>query len=255
MPLYLLATALFGAGVWVARDSIVHPFSELLANHFEDSLWQALDFWQNMQFDLVFIPALVIVVWALARPADLATVRPYRWAAIGLALLVLCPLLALGDTLVRPLARSQYVSRVIGSLVLCAIVLFMWFYRSGLHVRLKAAVVLRQKPAARRLLVFACLMPLAVLPSDIFLSLSWVDFLDATRATVTSRSGLIPFEDTPLSRWPVSLLVEDWVVPTQSLAVRSSDRDGLILPPRDYKGWLPFAVEEAPRLGRFYWSR
>ena len=52
----------------------------------------------------------MIVVWALIWPADLATAKPYRWAAMGSALLVLSPLLAVGDTLIRPLAKSQYVS-------------------------------------------------------------------------------------------------------------------------------------------------
>jgi hypothetical protein len=254
-PFYLLAAALFAWGTWVARDSIVHPFSELSALHLEDTLQQARNFWHNMQFDFVFGPALLIVVWALIWPADLATAKPYRWAALGLGLLVLSPLLAVGDTLIRPLAKAQYVSRVMGGLVACAILMFVWFYRSSLHVRLKATVVLREPPPARRFLAFACLMPLAILPSDIFLSLSWVDFVNDTRAAVESRHGIIPFEETKLSHWPDILLVEDWVLSTQCLAVRSSDADGIILPPKGYSEWVPFHPEEPPNLGRFYWRR
>jgi hypothetical protein len=252
--LYLLAAAFFAAGAWVARDSIVHPFSELSALHLEDTLQQARNFWHNMQFDFVFGPALVIVVWALVRPADLATAKPYRWAALGLGVLVLTPLLAFGDTLIRPLAKSQYVSRVMGGMVVCATVMFAWFYCSHLHVRLKATVVLHQPPAARRFLAFACLMPLAVLPSDIFLSQSWVKFVEDTREAV-ARGGIIPFEETKLSQWPDILLVENWVLSTQCLAVRSSDADGIVLPPKGYSEWVPFNPEEPPNMGRFYWRR
>ena len=252
---YLLAAVLFGVGTWVAHDSIVHPVNALSALHLDDTLQQAKNFWHNMQFDFVFGPALVIVVWALVRPADLATIKPYRWAAIGLGILVLSPLLAIADTLIRPLAKSQYVSRVMGGMVVCAILMLVWFYCSSLHVRLKAMVVLRQPPAARRFLAFACLMPLAVLPSDIFLSQSWTNFVNDTRAEIR-RGGIIPFEETKLSRWPDILLVEDWVMQTQSIAVRGSDTDGIILPPKAYLGeWVPFQPEEPPNMGRFYWRQ
>jgi len=251
--MYLAAALLFGGGVYVAYNSIVHPFSALSALHFDETLQQAKYFWQNMQFDLVFGPAIVIVLWALLRPADLATARPYRWAAIGLALLVLSPLLAATDTLIRPLARAQYLTRVMGGLTVCAIMIFMWLYRSDLHVRLKALIVLRRPEAAGRFLAFACLMPLAILPSDLFLSKTWIDFVSATRATVTSRGGLIPFEETPLSHRPDLLLVENWVLSMQSLALRSRDKDGIIVPPRGFDEWLPFMPEEPPNMGRFYW--
>lgn len=251
--MYLAAALLFGGGVYVAYNSIVHPFSALSALHFDDTLQQAKYFWQNMQFDLVFGPAIVIVLWALLRPADLATARPYRWAAIGLALLVLSPLLAATDTLIRPLARAQYLTRVMGGLTVCAIMIFMWLYRSDLHVRLKALIVLRRPEAAGRFLAFACLMPLAILPSDLFLSKTWIDFVSTTRATVTSRGGIIPFEETPLSHRPDLLLVENWVLSMQSLALRSRDKDGIIVPPRGFDEWLPFLPEEPPNMGRFYW--
>ena len=251
--LYLLAAVLIGVGVYVAYESIVHPFNALSALHLDDTLQQARNFWHNMQFDFVFGPALVIVVWAVVRPADLATIKPYRWAAIGLGILVLSPLLALGDTLIRPLAKSQYVSRVMGGMVVCAILLLVWFYCSRRHVRLKAMVVLHQPPAARRFLAFACLMPLAVLPSDIFLSQSWTTFVDDTRAEIR-RGGIIPFEQTRLSKWPGILLVEDWVMSTQSIALRGSDTDGIILPPKAYLDeWVPFQPAEPPNMGRFYW--
>ncbi len=251
--LYLAAAVGFAGGVYVAWDSIVRPVSSLSALHLDETLEQAKYFWQNMQFDLVFGPAIVIVVWALVRPADLATAKPYRWAAIGLALLVLSPLLSMTDSLVRPLAKSQYVTRVMGGLTVCAIMIFMWLYRSDLHVRLKALIVLRRRDASRRFLAFACLMLLAILPADIFLSKTWVDFVHSTRATVTSRDGIIAFEDTPLAHRPDFLLVENWVLSIQSLALRSKDTDGIIVPPRGFNEWLPFAPDEPPNIGRFYW--
>ncbi len=251
--LYLAAAALFGGACWVAIEAIVNPFSPLIDEHLADTLNQSKNFWQNMQFDLAFGAALVIVAWALTRPADLATPRPYRWAAVLLALLVLSPLLALSDTLVRPLAKSQYVSRTMGGLVVSGILVFLWFFSSELHNRLKALIVLHRPDAARRLLAFACLLPLAVLPSDIFLSRTWVDFLDASRVAVTSHSGVVAFEDTPLSRMPGILLVENWVLPSQSLALRSKATDAIVLPPRDFTEWVPFTPLEPPNMGRFYW--
>ena len=42
-----------------------------------------------------------------------------------------------------------------------------------------------------------------------------------------------------------------WVA---TLAVRGSDADGIILPPKAYYGeWVPFQPEEPPNMGRFYW--
>jgi sn-glycerol 3-phosphate transport system permease protein len=52
-------------------------------------------------------------------------------------------------------------------------------------------------------------MPLAILPSDIFLSHSWIDFVEDTRAEIR-RGGIIPFETTKLSQWPDILLVENY---------------------------------------------
>jgi hypothetical protein len=252
--LYLLAAVLFAVGIWVARDSMIHPVTALSQGHLEETLQQAKLFWQNLQFDLVLIPLLIVLVWALLRPAELATPKPYKWAAIFLVLLALSPLFALAGPMFRPLAKSQYVSRVISGLLVCGIFCFIWFYRSGLHSRLKALVVLRQPQAGSRMLAFACLLPLAVLPSDIYLSMTWVHFLATTRAEVTSHSGVVAFEETRLSQLPDRLLVEDWTVPTQSLILRANDRSAIIRQPGSYTGWVPFAAEQPPDLGRFYWS-
>ena len=67
--LYLVAAMfmLFGA-MMVAINSVVHPHS---AEHLEETWVMAVDFWQNLQFDLVLGAAVVVVVWALIKPADL----------------------------------------------------------------------------------------------------------------------------------------------------------------------------------------
>ena len=109
----------------VAIRSLVKPYSE---EHLDETIETATNFWQNMQFDLALAAALVVVVWGLVRPRDLLTGKPYRWAGVCLVMLALSPLLALSDTLVRPLAKSQYVARTAAGLVIVAIVLFIWFY-------------------------------------------------------------------------------------------------------------------------------
>src|SRR6267154_2311742 len=125
--LHLAAAGFFIFAMFVAIDSVVFPHS---AEHLVESWHQAFFFWQNMQFDLAFIAALVIVVWGLLRPGDLATLRPYRWALILLAILALSPLLALTDTLVRPLAKSQYVARMASGLVIAFMVVIIWAYKA-----------------------------------------------------------------------------------------------------------------------------
>jgi len=71
-----------------------------------------------------------------------------------------------------------------------------------------------------------------VLPSDIFLTQSWVSYLDTMRATVRSHDGVIAFEESPLSRHPYDLLVEAWILPSQSLALRAKRGDGIVAPPK-----------------------
>jgi len=248
--LYLACALFFLLGMAVAIDSVVHPWSE---SHLDETYETAKNFWQNMQFDLALGGALVVVAWGLIRPDDLAGSKPYRWAGIALLLLALSPLLAIGDTLVRPHAKSQYVARTAGGLVIVSIVIFIWFYGSAAFHRLKALVVLRQPANGRRFLLFACLILAANLPSDIFLTSTWVSYLSALRQVVTSNSGVVAFEDTSLSRHPHVLLVENWALPSQSVAVRSHRGNAVVAPPRGFKDWMPFTPDDPPDVGRFGW--
>src|SRR5215510_629916 len=184
------------------------------------------------------------------RPRDLGGGRIYRWAGLCLLLLALSPLLVLTDTLVRPLAKSQYVARSGAGLVVAAIVIFIWAWASTLRERLPAFVMLARKPyAARRFTAFALVMLLAILPSDIYLTYNWRHYLDTMREAVRSREGVIAFEDSPLAKHPFDLLVEAWILPSQSLALRARRGDAIIAPPKDFRKWQPFPPSEPYPLG------
>jgi hypothetical protein len=248
--LHLVSIAGFIAGMFVAIGSLTRPYS---VEHLDETIETARNFWQNMQFDLVVAAALVVVVWALLRPRDLALAKPYRWAAVCLVILALSPLLMLGDVVVRPLAKSQYVARTAAGLIIASIVVFIWAYASNLRGKLPAFVVLGTPEAARRFLVFALLILLAVLPSDISLTQSWVSYLDAMRTTVRDHDGVIAFEDSPLSKHPYDLLVEAWILPSQSLALRAKRGDGIVAPPKDFGAWQPFPPAQPYPLGKYVW--
>jgi hypothetical protein len=248
--LHLLSVAGFIAGMFVAIRSLTKPYSE---EHLDETIHTASNFWQNLQFDLAVAAVLVIVIWALMRPRDLLAGKPYQWAGICLVLLALSPLLAFSDTLVRPLAKSQYVARQAAGLVIVTIVAFIWCYGSLLRDRLPAFAVLRTPEAARRFLGFALLIALAILPSDIFLTRTWSSYLDTMRTMVRGHDGVIAFEGSPLAKHPYDLLVEAWILPSQSLAMRAKRGDGIIAPPKDFKAWQPFPPAEPYPLGKYMW--
>ncbi len=134
--------------------------------------------------------------------------QPYIFAGIFLALLALSPLLVLTDSLVRPHAKSQYTARSLAGLVVATIVVLMWLYTSPVGARLASFVALRRPDVSRRMLAFACLMVLAVLPSNIYLTLEWCSYLDTVKTIVRGNRGVIAYEATPLSRRPLETLVE-----------------------------------------------
>jgi hypothetical protein len=248
--LYLLSIAGFLGGMLVAVHSILKPYS---VEHLDETIETAANFWQNLQFDLALAGVLVIVVWALVRPRDLLTGKPYRWAGICLVILALSPLLALSDTLVRPLAKSQYVARQAAGLVIITITLFIWFYGALLKDKLPAFTVLRTPQAAARFLTFALVVAIAILPSDIYLTRTWSHYLDVVKDEVRGKDGVIAFEDSRLARHPYDLLVEAWILPSQSLAMRARRGDGIIAPPKDFNSWQPFPPGDPYPLGKYTW--
>ena len=248
--LHVAAAGLFLAGMVVATGSILKPHSE---EHLSDTVATAMNFWQNMQFDMVLLAALIVVVWALIKPRALLGTRPYVWAALFLIVLALSPILAMNDTLVRPLAKSQYVARTAAGLVIAAIVIFILASRSKFGARLPVFAILRMPDAARRFVAFALLMLLAGLPADIYLTRTWMQYLDAVRSVVRTQTGVIAFENTSLSKNPHLHLIEAWILPSQSLVLRAKRGDGIIAPPQNFDAWQPFPPAEPYGLGAFVW--
>lgn len=248
--LYLLAILPFLGGMWVAADSLIHPFSQ---DHLSRTVATVLDAYQNIQFDLALGAALVIFVWAILRPQDLASRKPYIFAGIFLLLLALSPLLVLTDTLVRPHAKSQYTARSMAGLVVATIVVLIWLYTSPLGARFASFVSLRRPDVSRRMLAFGCLMVLAILPSNAYLTFEWRSYLETVRSIVRNQSGVIEFATTPLSRLPLQTMVESWILPSQSLILRAKQGDGIIAPPREFNAWQPFPPAEPYPLGAYIW--
>lgn len=248
--LHLVAAVFMIVAMMVAINSVVHPHS---ADHLLETWVMAADFWQNIQFDLVLGAALIVVGWALLKPQDLKRAMPYLCGGVFLVLLALSPLLALSDGLVRPLAKSQYVARTVSGLIIAAMIVLIVAWRSPEAGTLRTMAALKLPAASGRFLGFAFVMLLAGLPADLFLTQSWVGYLDAMRASVRIHGGVIAVEDTPIGRRPHSLLVENWVLTSQSLLVRGKPTDGVLAPPRDFTEWVPFPPTELPNMGRFYW--
>ena len=73
------------------------------------------------------------------------------------------------------------------------------------------------------------------------------------RAEVRSQTGVIAFENTPLAKNPHLHLVESWILPSQSLALRAKRGDGIIAPPKDFDAWQPFPPAQPYDLGPFVW--
>jgi hypothetical protein len=256
VALHLIAAGFLLGGVVVAFGSIVYPYNE---EHLNETAATIFNFWQNMQFDIAVFAATVVVVWALIRPSDLTTWKPYAWASIFVVVLLLSPLLSLAEGFVRPLAKSHYVARTAAGAVVFGVIVVMWLYGSRIGRKIVALEVLRQPLAARRFLAFACLLFLSMIPIDLVLTATWSTFLEDLRKTVQGRTGLIAFEESPLAHWPDSLFVENWTVPGTALILRSRPDDALVLPPKGFTDWQPFDPTgkdvEVPDLGRFFWPR
>ena len=209
--------------------------------YFASASAEAWDFWKNPAFDLASIVALVIAGFVLVRPADLATARP--WILVGplLLALALLPLLVLTSShFGPPFAYSQNITRFAAGVVLVAIILFMW---------------LGPRPhAARRLLSFAGLLFLAMLPWNATLAVLFVSYLQEVKAAIADRPGVIAYEDTRLPTKPRLLQGETWSLPITSAILRRNAADGgVIAPPRGYAGFLPYAASDLPDLGGYRW--
>ena len=126
---------------------------------------------------------------------------------------------------------------------------FLWArtWRGGAW--LPAFAVLKDPAVARNLLGLSSLMFLAVLPSAIFLTTTWISFLATMQATVRSHHGVIALADTALARPPYVFLADPEFVVSLSLALRTTPEDGIVIPPPSYNHNL----RALPDLRGFAW--
>ena len=101
---YLAAAVVFVVSAVLAWRAIT-TFEDQA--YFASASAEAWDFWKNPAFDLASVAALVIAGFALVRPADLATARPWILVAPVLLALVLLPLLVLTSGYLRSALRLQ----------------------------------------------------------------------------------------------------------------------------------------------------
>ena len=143
--LHVAAAGMFLAGMVVATGSILRPYSE---EHLSDTVAD--------RHELLAEPAVRhgacsgargrgVGTGQAARPAGDKALSRGRPRSSSSSPCRRCS--RLSDTLVRPLAKSQYVARTAAGLVIAAIVVFIWTYRSKVGDKLPA---LRHPAHARR---------------------------------------------------------------------------------------------------------
>lgn len=233
--LYRLAALLFLAAAGFSLRS-------LLGSHRDETevgaaLAGSVQFWTNLQFILPLAALLVVTVCALAAPSLLETRRLYVAAGVLLVLVALSPLLWLTDGEMRPLPKSHYHTRLAASLVMAAIVIAVWLYALRPAWSPRALAVLAGAAGGRRLMLFASAALLAGLPADIQLTELWRRSLVIFQGEIAARPGLVPVEQTAFSSRPWIDFIQDWALSSQSMVIRRSTHDGIILPPRSYMGW------------------
>ncbi len=248
--LYGLAVLLFLASAAVAVQSLVGPHVE---GHLSSAVADVVVFWRNLQFVLPLAALVVVAVAGLVAPDLLSSRRLYLWAGVLLVLAALSPLLWLSDGTVRPFAKSHYPSRMMAGLVTAGIVVAIWLHALRPSWMPAALAALAKPAAARCFLGFQMATLLAALPADIVLSELWRRSIVEFQATIAKRSGPIPVDETALSRDPFIYMIEDWTLSSQSLLLRHSHGDGIVVPPRGFSNWQPFdAKKELPRNAEKY---
>jgi hypothetical protein len=98
---------------------------------------------------------------------------------------------------------------------------------------------------------------LAALPADVQLSELWRRSVAVFQESMASRPGLIDVRDTPLAREPYIQMIENWTLASQSIVMRRSFADGIVVPPRDFLGWQfynGYAHHSATKADRFLWD-
>jgi hypothetical protein len=252
---YLLALAavLLVAAACFSLSSLVGPYRD--RTQVSDAVTGAVLFWTNLQFILPFAALLVVTLAGLAFPRLLEGQRLYLGASLLLMLVALSPLLWLTDGEMRPLAKSHYHTRMAASALMAAMAVAFWLYAIRPARVPRALLVLSQRHNGRRLMLFGLAAILAALPADLLLTELWRRNVLLFQSTIAARTGLIPVEETPFATAPASAFVETWALSTQSLVMRRSDRDGVILPFKDFSGWQFYDARKPwiTNVDRFLW--
>ena len=104
-------------------------------------------------------------------------------------------------------------------------------------------------------MLFGLAALLAALPADLVLTELWRRNALLFQETIAARPGLIPVEETPFARAPSSNFIENWALSTQSIAMRRSLQDGVILPPKGFSGWQFYDARKPwiTNVDRFLW--
>jgi hypothetical protein len=251
--LYGLAALFFVASAVVAVRWFVFPVSAL---HLAGEVAYVVSFWRNLQFILPLAALVILAVAGLIAPRLLESRRLYLWTGLLLLALAASPLLWLTDGTVRPFARSHYHARMMAGVVTATIVVAIWLYALRPSWAPRAVVALAKPEIARTFLVFQMAALLAALPADLQLTGLWQRSLVAFQSTISAHGGLIPMEETALGRDPYSDMIEGWTLPSQSLLLRRTPSDGIVLPPRGVDIWRPFDSRQPlpAALEGFFWA-
>ena len=174
--------------------------------------------------------AVVVVAWALIKPADLARNRPYAWAAVFLALLACrrCSPDRPAGSSARQVAvccahRERADHRHDGRVCVA--------YRATPAVRLPVFEVLRQPCGQAVPVLFLRHAGGGTARRPALTHLGRLPRCHPHQRPVAQRHH--PGRGHAAGPPPYSLFVEDWVLTTQSVVLRDKPSDGVLAPPRD----------------------
>ena len=252
--LHVAAALLFVVAAALSLHSLLGPHPEGRVDDALSGIWL---FGTNVQFILPLGAVTVISIAGLVRPKLLEHRQLYVVAGALLLLLALCPLARLtADGTGQPLPKSHYHTRMAAGVVLAAIAITVWIYAMRPAWMPNALATLSRAANGWRLLLFAFVGLLAAVPADLQLTELWRRSMSAFQETIAARSGLIPIEETPFGRKPYSDMVENWALVSQSLVMRRATGNGIVVPPKDFKGWqfLDAHKRWITNVDRFLWD-
>lgn len=252
--LHVVAALLFLGAAGLSLMSLLGPHPE---GRVDDALTGIWLFWTNVQFMLPLGAIAIVAAAGLAAPRLLEQRPVYVVAAVLFVLLALSPLLWLTEGgHGRPLPKSHYHTRMVAGVVLAAIAIVIWLYAIKPRWTPPALALLSRAPAGRRLLAFAFAGLLAALPADLQLTELWRRSVAEFQATLTTRSGLVPVDQTAFVRAPGGEMVENWALASQSIVMRRALSNGVVVPPAGFDRWQFYDARKPwiRNVDRFLWD-